>query len=184
MNGRILGLEGNRDAYAAPHNAYRCRGEDQWVAIAVKTGGQWRAFCAAAGHPEWLDDPRFATLDLRKANEDALDGMVQAWTTGLTKEEVADRLLESGVPAAASLNRAEVVADPHLNDRHAFVPITSPVDGRVRPVPAAPWHISGRPGGQYEQPPTVGQHNAAVFRDLLGLTEDEIDGLRATGALD
>ena len=184
VNGRVLGLEGNRDPHAAPHNVYRCRGDDQWVAIAVETEARWRALCEAFKHPEWLSDPRFASLPFRKANEDALDRLVDEWTRDKGKNEVAELLLAHMVPAAASLNRAEVVAGPHLQERNAFVPITSPVDGRERLVSAAPWHISGRPDGRYEQPPTVGQHNLAVFRDLLGLNQEEVNEMRTAGALD
>jgi len=57
-NGRVWSRHGNRSPYkpAAPHGAYRCAGDDRWIAIAAFTDEQWRAVATELGHPEWLDD--------------------------------------------------------------------------------------------------------------------------------
>jgi Predicted acyl-CoA transferases/carnitine dehydratase len=89
VNGRRWSRYGNRSPYrpAAPHGAYRTRGEDSWIAIAAFTDEQWRAVATELGHPEWLDDPRFDGLSNRRANEDALDDLISratAVSTGRT----------------------------------------------------------------------------------------------------
>ena len=174
MNGRVLGLEGNRDRHFAPHNVYRCRGEDQWVAVAVETEKQWHALCEVTGLPE--GDPRFASLAARKRNEDALDALIEAWSQGQDKHEVSRLLRARGVPAAASLNRAEVLEDPHLRDRGAFVPITRASGTEQKLVPALPWH--GIPA-RYAKPPNLGEDNEYVFGELLGLKGEALQALQA-----
>ena len=69
VNQRVAGRVGNHSPYAAPHNAYRCRGEDRWCAIAVFTNEEWQSFCRVIGNPSWTRDARFATLEGRQENE-------------------------------------------------------------------------------------------------------------------
>ncbi|MCK4722152.1 MAG: CoA transferase, partial [Dehalococcoidia bacterium] len=57
MNQRNPTRMGNLDNFIAPHNCYRCQGEDKWVSIAIATDDEWQAFCHAAGRPEWTADP-------------------------------------------------------------------------------------------------------------------------------
>ena len=84
VNGRVPNRGANRQPDAAPHGVYRCKPDqhaDRWIAIAVTTEDQWSAFCEAIGDSELAADPRFATLQQRKANEDQLDALVEDWTT-------------------------------------------------------------------------------------------------------
>ncbi|MFH1484615.1 MAG: CoA transferase, partial [Chloroflexota bacterium] len=60
MNKRVAGPLGNLHPTMAPHNTYRCDGEDKWVSIAVKTEDEWKAFCKAIGNPAWTKDTKFA----------------------------------------------------------------------------------------------------------------------------
>src|SRR5438034_1789997 len=85
-NEREFRRYGNRSPYkkAAPHGAYRCQGKDRWIAIACFSDDEWRALARVAGHGEWLDDRRFATLEQRLLHQDSLDAAVGAWT--LTQE--------------------------------------------------------------------------------------------------
>lgn len=73
---------GNRSEHprVAPHNTYRCRGEDRWIAIAVFTDAEWQALCRVMGDPDWSRDSRFATNSGRVAHEDELDQRIEAWT--------------------------------------------------------------------------------------------------------
>src|SRR5262249_9813886 len=80
MNGRDRGRRGNRDDLMVPHNVYRCAGNDRWAAIAVNSEDEWRALCETLEHREWLVDPRFQDRASRKANEDALDPLLERWT--------------------------------------------------------------------------------------------------------
>ena len=100
-NGRVWTALGNRSPYkpAAPHGAYRCAGEDRWIAIACFTDEEWRALARVAGHPEWTRDPRFDSLAARLAHQDDLDAVVGAWT-------IEARRLRACMKAAASRRRS------------------------------------------------------------------------------
>ena len=71
--------------------------------------------------------------------------------------------------------------DPHLRSRGFFVDVEHPVVGR-KPIMRVPWLLEPGPNGQYWSAPLLGQHNDAVFREVLGLSDDEISDLRAKGA--
>ncbi|GAG36291.1 unnamed protein product, partial [marine sediment metagenome] len=76
VNNRIWNRAGNRYEYACPHGAFRCQGNDRWVAITVSTDEEWRALCTVTGHTEWQHDTRFTSLKARKQNEDEFDEML------------------------------------------------------------------------------------------------------------
>src|SRR5262249_47512091 len=81
-NGRRWQRTGNRSPHrpAAPHGAYRCLGDDRWVAIACFDEQDWRAAAQVLSHPEWISDPRFTSLEQRVAHQDELDRLVDAAT--------------------------------------------------------------------------------------------------------
>ena len=97
-NGREPALTGNRRPYAAPHGAYRCQGDDRWVAIAVHTDGEWQAFCRVVGNPDWTKEERFGTMAGRVENSDALDEYVNEWTASHTAEQEAGLIQLHKVP--------------------------------------------------------------------------------------
>ena len=93
--GRIRRPQGNRHPRFAPHGVYKAAGEG-WIAIGVETDAAWQALAGHIG----LDDPRFADIAARKANEDALDGTLARWCANLDAEEAAATLARLGVCAA------------------------------------------------------------------------------------
>ena len=179
MNGRERGRMGNRDDIMAPHNVYRCRGEDKWVALAVGSEEEWRALCRASGHPEWSVDPRFADARARKRNEDVLDPLIASWTRERDAVDIMHALQRVGVAATPVYNTAGLCCDPQFVERGYTVPIDHPVTGPVR-AGGLPCLYSGidKNDMRYTAAPCVGQHNEAVFGDLLGLSAGEIASLR------
>src|SRR4030095_14105713 len=91
--------QGNHDPWMAPHNCFRCLGEDEWVTIACGTEAEWGALCRAIGQPQLADDPRFRTAQARKANGDVLEQILTAWTATREKWEVTRTLQAAGVAA-------------------------------------------------------------------------------------
>jgi benzylsuccinate CoA-transferase BbsF subunit len=92
---------GNFHPTMAPHNVYRCLGEDKWLAIAVDSDHEWSALCEAMGRPSLATDSRFATALARKRNEAELDEAVAAWTAGQQHIAAMHALQAAGVAAAA-----------------------------------------------------------------------------------
>ncbi|GAG38987.1 unnamed protein product, partial [marine sediment metagenome] len=92
VNRRVAERVGNRYPCAAPHNAYRCHGEDRWCAIAVFTDEEWESLCGVIGNPAWTEYARFSNLQSRKENEEELDGLVEEWTINHSAEGVMSML--------------------------------------------------------------------------------------------
>lgn len=176
MNGRVQARNGNHDRIMAPHNCYRCKGDDKWVSIAIATDEEWQAFCAAAGHPEWADDERFADAYCRHQNEAELDQLVSTWTIGHTHYEVTQILQRAGVPAMPSFSNEEIFNDPHFRARGLATEVDHPAMGK-QVVLGPPWRFSETPARVERSAPTIGEHNEYVFGELLGISGREIQRL-------
>lgn len=172
---------GNRSAAFAPQGVYPCRGEDAWVAITVQSDAAWDALVALIGSPA-LDAPDLRSPSERHGRHDAIDAAIASWTVARDAHEVAALLQEAGIAAGPVLSNLEMVADPHLRARGMIVPIDHP-DAGTREFPGFPIHLSETPVEQFAGAPTLGQHNEAVLRDLLGYSGDEYAALLAKGVI-
>ncbi|MDD5700675.1 MAG: CoA transferase [Dehalococcoidales bacterium] len=177
MRGREAKPVGNTSAGSVPCGVYPCRGKDRWCAIEVSTAEEWEGFKRALGQPAWMNEERFATIASRQRNREALDRFVQAWTKHLPAEEVAIALQEEGVPAGLARNAAELVNDPQMRDREFFLTPADP-DFAGTVVDASPIRLADSPASYRRAAPVRGQDNEYVYRRLLGLSEDEISGLK------
>jgi benzylsuccinate CoA-transferase BbsF subunit len=173
-NGREPVRRGNRSAYMAPHNCYRCKGEDQWCVVAVSSDAEWRRFCKAIGNPDWTGDSRFTTLASRLENVEELDRLVEEWTSRQDNYEVMNLLQEAGVAAGVVQTvEDEFRRDRQLMAREFFEEIEHLKKGKVF-APGIPLGLTGTPGRTRCAGAAVGQDNEYVFGKLLGLTEAEI----------
>jgi crotonobetainyl-CoA:carnitine CoA-transferase CaiB-like acyl-CoA transferase len=100
--------------------AYRCSGNDEWIAVSARSESEWRALCMTIGTVGWLTDPRFITADARDANHDLIDEAITAWTAPRLKREAAHVLRTNGVAAAPVLKAHEILQDPQLIAREFF----------------------------------------------------------------
>jgi crotonobetainyl-CoA:carnitine CoA-transferase CaiB-like acyl-CoA transferase len=182
MNGRVLGPMGNAHPTMVPHDNYRCAGDDAWVAIAVRSQDEWRAFCQATGHSQWTDDPRFATAYLRRQHRAELDALITNWTSQRTPYEVMEMLQAAGVAAMPVMNLEDQFRDPHLRAREIHLESEHPKVG-LEFLHGIPWRMSDTPGRIRRPAPLLGEHNQYIFGDLLGLPAAEIQRLVAAGAI-
>lgn len=165
--------QGNDAPPKAPHNVYPCAGKDCWVSIAVASDAEWRGLAAAVGHGEWLSDARFGDASSRWRHREVLDTAICDWTRARTREDVTRLLQAAGVAAFPSYTSKDIADDPHMNQRGAVQSLSSP-EGESRKVVGVPWRFSRTPGSLDTWTPKLGEHNAYVFGDLLGLSADEI----------
>ena len=173
MNGRVQSRNGNHDRIMAPHNCYRCRGDDKWVSIAVSTDDEWRALCDAAGHPEWATDERFSDAYSRWKNEKELDDLIGEWTANHTHYEVTEILQKAGVAAMPSFSNEEIFSDPHFKARSLAVEVEHPAMGK-QVVIGPPWRFSETPARVVKSAPTIGENNDYVFGEILGMSSKDI----------
>ncbi len=173
MNGKVQTRNGNHDRIMAPHNCYRCKGDDKWVSIAISTDAEWRAFCDAAGHPEWASDERFSDAYERWKNREELDRLVGDWTINHTHYEVTEILQKAGVAAMPSLSNEEILSDPHFKARNLAAEVEHPTLGKQL-VLGPPWRLSETPARVTRSAPMIGEHNEYVLGELLGISLKEI----------
>ncbi len=176
MNGVIPERMGNAHPVYAPHNLYRCWGVDRWIAIEVHSDEEFARLARAMGKPELASDPRFATMEARKKNEAELDRIIEEWTRWQSLERLEDNLRQAGITVAMSQDYRDLYADPHLRARGAFVTIDAPVMGQLELV-GVPWKMSDCEP-VFKPAPILGEHNEYVLKELLGLSDAEIERLR------
>jgi crotonobetainyl-CoA:carnitine CoA-transferase CaiB-like acyl-CoA transferase len=180
MNGRVQGPLGNRHRWMAPHGCYPCRGEDQWIAIAVGSDEQWRGLCRAMGDPAWRREERFQDSLGRWKHQDELDERIAVWTRDRDATELMEQLQQEGVPAGRVSNEADLLHDPHLRARGFFQPLEH-VEAGTYDYPGTLWRVDGQRPPLRRAPPRLGEDNEYVFKELLGLTEEEYRELEAEG---
>jgi crotonobetainyl-CoA:carnitine CoA-transferase CaiB-like acyl-CoA transferase len=184
VTGKSTERHGNRMQAApwAPYGAYQCRGIDEWIAIAIQNDEQWAALAAEIGAPGWTQEARFSSAAGRKANEDELDRLMGEATKEAERYDLMNRLQRRDI-AAAAVQKADdrYDRDPQLKARGYFVPLPHSEIGA--------WDIEGFPAKFGKMPidvgglphrgaPMMGEDNDAIYRDLLGLTPEEIATLR------
>jgi benzylsuccinate CoA-transferase BbsF subunit len=182
MNGRDRGPTGNDDAFMAPHNCYRCEGDDAWVTIAVADDREWESLCGVLGRPDLVADERFRTQLDRWKHREELDDLVGRWTISHTNDEVTDILQRSGVAAFAVVGAPQVFSDPHLRARGSLEELDDPAFGS-RTVLAPPWRLWNRPARIVSPSPAFSEHNRHIMTTLLGMSEAEVEELEAQGVL-
>jgi crotonobetainyl-CoA:carnitine CoA-transferase CaiB-like acyl-CoA transferase len=182
MSGRLPQPMGNRHSSMAPHGCYPCAGDDQWVTIAVEDDEQFAALCRVIDRPELAADPRFADVVSRYRNQDELDGILAAWTRGLTPEVVTEALQVAGVAAAPVLGVPALFDDAHLRVRGFWESVSHPEAG-TWDVDGVPWRLSRSPAHIRLPAPRFAEHNDYVLRGLLGLSEEEVRELAAAGVI-
>ncbi len=182
LNGKIPPPRGNRHPRYAPHGIYRCAGEDNWIAVGVESEAQWRALLGALGLEELAADPRFATAEARKRNEDALDDALSRAFGSREVEEIARRLIGAGVPAGQVNSAPAVMADEQIQARGFFVPVERAVVG-THLYPGAVARFSQTPLETDRPAPLLGEHNETVLREVLGMSDAEIEALERAGII-
>jgi crotonobetainyl-CoA:carnitine CoA-transferase CaiB-like acyl-CoA transferase len=180
MTGRQRSRRGNRHPDFAPHGIYRCAGEEEWVAIACEGDGDWLRFCLAAARPDWASDGRFESMASRKQHEDELDSAINAWTVGLSRDEVVSLLASAGLVVAPVLDNREVAADEFLRRRGMVVEVEHPEAERW-PQAVSPFWFSRTPAPALRPAPVLGGDSHEVLRELLGMTDEAFEELVARG---
>jgi formyl-CoA transferase len=174
---------GNRAIGTGPADIFRCApgGDNDYCYILCTTPEMWESLCGAMGQPELVHDERFKDRRSRARNVEALNAIVSAWTEKHTKHEVMKTLGEAGVPCGAVLDTAELLSDAHLREREMVVTLNHPVRGEFAML-GCPVKLDDSPV-EIRSAPLLGEHNAEVYREYLGLDAAQIEALRAEGVI-
>jgi crotonobetainyl-CoA:carnitine CoA-transferase CaiB-like acyl-CoA transferase len=166
------GLQG-----VAPSNIFKSS-DGKWMVIAANADTVFRRLCEAMRQPELAADARYVNHQARGAHQQELDELIGRWTAGQTTAEVLDLMDRSGVPAGQIYRAPEMLADPHFAAREAIVDVPHPQFGRIRMQNVVP-KLSATPGGVRAPSPALGEHNDAIYLDMLGLPRERYESLKA-----
>ena len=157
---------------------YKCApgGDNDYVFMLTTNEEMWRTLCNAMGRSELSDDPRFANPKARAKNNDELTAILNEWTGRHTKHEVMKILGSAGVPCGAVMDTVELLNDPHLRERQMIVDIEHPARGKLS-IPGCPVKLQDSPVTVVSAP-LLGQHNAEVYGQMLGLGERDLAELK------
>lgn len=180
--GRQTAPMGNRHPTMAPHGIYPAAGDDRWLTLAVADDRQWQGLVALCPDQMWATDARFRDSSQRLAHVAELDAAIAAWTATQSRDALVTQLRAAGIASSPVLSIEEMWADPHYAARKIKHPVDIPIYGR-EDVFRAPWRFSDF-APQIDRPgPRMGEHNARVFGDILGLPQHEIDALVEAGVM-
>jgi len=179
VNGHVPSSMGNRD-YSALQGCYRCLGDDRWLVVTVCSDEQWAALCGALGHDEYADNVLFDTAPSRHENHDAADGLLSSWFAEHDRDEAVGLLRSIGVPAGPVLDDADAYVDEHLEARGYFLEISQRDTGTYR-YPGFPYRFTENLLTVRHPPCMLGEHNEYVYKDLLGVTDEEYAQLERDG---
>lgn len=174
---------GNRSPHHAPHDLFRCAGEDEWCAIAVMEDAQWPALCEVIGAPELTRDASLETAEGRVAQADRIGEAVSRWTAGRSAVSAMAALQARGVPAGVvATSRYLLDEDAQLRHRRYWQHVDHPEIGESR-FTAPPYLLDGE-RVELTRPPLFGEHTDELLADILGFTPERIQALRAEGVLE
>jgi benzylsuccinate CoA-transferase BbsF subunit len=182
-NGREGGRTGNDRPHAYPHGVLRCAGDDVWIAVSVVTSLHWEALVDVLEAPTWMAEPTLRDLETRRGRRAQIDPVLD----GLAEERQADELMSAlqarGVPAGVVRSAKDIIEnDPQLRHRGHWVSLEHPEMGRTI-YNAPPFRMTGVGATPLSAAPLLGEHTDSVLHDLLGIEAEEIEALRADGAL-
>ena len=178
--GTIAGPMGTAYKALLPYQTFRTKTQD--LALAVGSDKLWLEFCPLIGCPDMTHDPRFATNSARMQNRKALIDRLQEVFLTRSFAEWEAILVGAGIPMGSINNVKQVVEHPQVIARGAIVDMVHPRAGNVRVV-GVPIRMSATPGSVRTPSPSLGEHTEVVLGDVLGMTVQEIEILRAAGGL-
>ncbi len=181
VNGHMRQRTGSVLEGVAPSNVYPC--SDGEYLIGGNQDAVFARLCAAMGEPELAEDARYATHVARGRNQKELDERIAAWTAQRTIEEVEAKMIEYSVPAGRIFRAPDMLADPHFAARETLVDAEHPRWGKFKMQNAFP-KLSDTPSSiRRPAPLAVGQDNAAVYGEWLGLDAAALEGLKQRQAI-
>lgn len=177
--GRVPGRAGNLLVGYSPGNLYETK--DGYVYIASNLDKQAYSVFNVIGREDLCTTEGFRTRAERWANHEEVDRIVEAWTRGRTKREVFEAMIAADVPCGIVLDIEEVLNDEDLNARGVFAEVEHPRLGKLR-LPRPPVAF-GAERPQVGPSPLLGEHNASLYRELLGYDEAQLGSLIDEGVV-
>ena len=177
LHGNMLGRLGNAHPNIVPYQPFKTA--DGYIIVAIGNDSQFERFCELAGCMDLFCDQDFATNDARVRNRDTLLPKLDKIFELRPSEEWLTKLQERKIGCGPINNLQQVFDDAHVKDRGVVVNMEHPMGGTRRvDLIGSPMRFSETPVTYRHAPPLVGQHTDEVLQEKLGLTKEELSGLR------
>jgi crotonobetainyl-CoA:carnitine CoA-transferase CaiB-like acyl-CoA transferase len=179
--GFVQGRVGNGTGSASPRGVYQAA-DGKWLSIAASNQVIAKRLFAAMGQPELIENPRYATNEVRMRHNEELQALVTGWVAERPRDEIL-KILDANEVVCSQVNDAsDIVEDPHFQHRTLVELTGSEALGRVL-VPGPVLHVEGYEVERYEGVPAVGQHTRDVLGGLLSLGEADLTALADSGTV-
>jgi benzylsuccinate CoA-transferase BbsF subunit len=178
LGGETIRATGNQDGRHFPQGAWRCAGDDAWIALTVIDERSWQGLCAALGRADWGSDPALRSLEGRKARAADICDAIAAWAVARERHDAMLELQGHHVPAGEAHDAKSLLADPQLVERRFFASIVHPEVG-PHPVYAPIWRVGGESNRFETAAPMLGADNVYVLARILGVAPRDIEALAA-----
>lgn len=181
-NGRDSVSVGNRSIEGfVPNGVFRCKGEDRWIAISCRDDGEWAALVEEMGRPSWSLRADLGAAEGRSGAEGELEERLGEWAAEHELYDLFHRLQAAGVTAGPVMTAQDAVEDPHLRQTGAWTCLPATADYPETDFGSPPYKFGASDVGIRTSPALFGEHNDYVYRDLLGVSDEEFDRLQAAG---
>ncbi|WP_371374284.1 CaiB/BaiF CoA transferase family protein [Sporomusa aerivorans] len=181
VDGRIPQRRGNSYESGAPMESYKASDGD--IVLAVGNDRMWKKLVELMEMPELLEKSEFETVHKRVQNRIACKEYIEQWSKKRTVDGLVKIMIDTGIPAAPIYNIAQVCNDPHIaGARNMFTEFDHPIAGKVKVTNTA-IRMSETDAYVKCPPPTLGQHNNEVYKEVFGFSEEEIAAFRKDGII-
>lgn len=180
VSGKVPQRAGNAHQNIMPYNVFRVA--DGHIILAIGNDAQFASFCKLAGYAALAENPRYATNADRIRNREALTTELTGILAGRSKRAWSELLDPAGIPCGPIHDLEEVFADPHVVARQMQRHMDHPLADSI-PTVAHPVRYSETDADYRLPPPLLGQHTATVLRNVLGLSDEDLDRLARQGVI-
>ena len=172
---------GNRNPTFTPAGTFETK-DGRYVQIAAGGDGVWPRLAKAMGQPELAEDPRYKTIGERMQRADEMEGMVGDWVRTQNFNEIEPLLVGLNVPFGGIYRAEDIAEDPHYEARQNIAHVPDEELGEVT-MPGITPRMEGTPGRITHAGPPIGSHNAEIYGELLGKSDEEMAALTKAGVV-
>ena len=158
----------------SPHGAFKCAGNNSWIAIAIRNEEDWKTFCHVTKNIAWLKRKEFSNLINRLQNKILLHEVINNWSKKLEVEEIETLLQSVSIPAIKIASISDLKENLHLKYRSVFEEISRNQEEKDYFI-NTPFIVNNHRIINSQKSPEFGEHNYHILSSILGLSEHEIE---------